>query len=120
MACMAYRIGANIRACALRSPSRGGSKLSIAWIRGPFLGPDGSASLAGFNSRLVSTKKNFPSCLHCAPWVISVGMIGCLPWPICLHDIPNKEKFIRGGTVQKTRRKLPIADHVYTLAGRSC
>lgn len=59
MACMAYKIGASIRACALRSPSRGGSKLSIAWIRGPFLGPDGSASLAGFNSRLVSTKKKF-------------------------------------------------------------
>lgn len=44
-------------------------------------------------------------------------MIGCLPWPICLHDILNREKFIRGGTVHKTSRKLPIVDHVYTLAG---
>ena len=64
-----------------------GSKLSIAWIRGPFLGQMAVHLWWGLIHLLLLQRKSFLPCWHCGLSVMSIGMIGCVPWPICLHSI---------------------------------
>lgn len=100
-----------------------GSKLSIAWIRGPFFRPDGSASLVGADSLVVITKKKLSAMFalwslcdeHRYDWLRTLANL------LAQHYLKRETlQSSRRGTVRSTSRDLPIADHVSTLALWSC
>lgn len=84
-----------------------GSKLSIAWIRGPFFRPDGSASLVGADSLVVITKKKLSAMF--ALW--SLCDEHRYDWLRTLADL-LAQHYLKRETLQSSRRgtvRIPVA-----------